>query len=385
MKRLNEIPNFRDPYEERVESVDSITGLEKITIKYGARDENNQQTSPNGTEGLLEVIKDRSYYVTYWKFANYEGGKVDVDQREAFNKAMKARVSIVEKAKALKDSDDYSKASFEFRNLMNEWKETERFHMNYEQKLWEEFNGYRNEFYNALKASHEQNAQTKKEFIEKAKRVDKSNLSDATKEILQLQKDWKTIRSAGKDVDDTLWDEFKQACDDFFAYKKENYETHTVPLQKEAYNKKKELIEKAKEITDINSGVESFKELMNLWKQAGFAGDENDALWEEFNGYQQEFFNKRRAHFDEIHKEYEENYKKKKALLEEAEHINSEAEYDRDYNFERTNRMKQITEDYKKIGHTGRERDNRLWQSLRNTMDDYFDNYGKYKAFRNMN
>ena len=121
---------------------------------------------------------------------------------------------------------------------------------------------------------------------------------------------------------------------------------------------------------------------MALWKEAGYAGRDDQKLWQQFNTHQNVFYHKKQAFYQEKHKDWDNNYKAKKELIEEADRINKDASYDHDYNHDRTERMKEIMNQFKEIGVCGRERDNQLWTSLRKSMDQYFDELRKYASFR---
>ncbi|WP_314793918.1 DUF349 domain-containing protein [Eggerthia catenaformis] len=383
MNKVKQIPDFKDPYST-VETIEYNDYLDKVTVKYGARDELNRQVSANGTEGIWTAYKDRShYYVVYWKLAKYEGSKVKIDVEKDFIKSLKQREECIRKAKETnksgKEKIDY------YKGLMNEWKSIKHFHISLEDQLWKSFQNTIQSFYDQLHEENKLGTQKKQELIEKAHSFLNSDNYDAdTKKVLSLQKQWKELGYTGKD-DYNLYQKFKKECDEFFALKKEYFKKNIEPLWNEAKAKKEKLIEEAVEacnLEDLQEAQNILRRLMVLWKEAGYAGRDDQKLWQQFNTHQNVFYHKKQVFYQEKHKDWDNNYKAKKELIEEADRINKDASYDHDYNHDRTERMKEIMNQFKGIGVCGRERDNQLWTSLRKSMDQYFDELRKYASFR---
>ena len=121
------------------------------------------------------------------------------------------------------------------------------------------------------------------------------------------------------------------------------------------------------------------KNLMDEWKSIGHAGNKvDDALWHEFNDARQEFYTRRNEHYDELSRTRSENYAKKRALVEQAKAVADGGVYSR----ENTEFMKQLSNDWKKIGFAGREHDDRIWAEFRAANDLYFDGLKKMSEQR---
>ena len=132
------------------------------------------------------------------------------------------------------------------------------------------------------------------------------------------------------------------------------------------------MIEQAKELADSTQWQqtsEKFKNLMDQWKAAGSAGREHeDRLWDAFNEQRQKFYDCRSVYYDQLHKEQDQKYLDKKALVEKAAAIAAEKTYTKKL----TEQMKGLSNEWKAIGSCGKDREDQIWDEFRSIMDDYF-------------
>ena len=89
--------------------------------------------------------------------------------------ATKVKTSLIEKAEAIKDSDDYGKTIREFRDLMEQWKKAPRGNRKKEDQLWAKFKAAQDAFYERRnadlaksEAEQQENLAKKEALIEKA-------------------------------------------------------------------------------------------------------------------------------------------------------------------------------------------------------------------------
>ena len=175
-----------------------------------------------------------------------------------FGNARQVKEDLIKKAAALVDSKDWQKTSEEFRHLMEEWKAVGSAGKEYEDQLWAAFNESRqtfyerrNVYYNELHAEQDQKYEQKKELIAKAKViVDRNEYTrENTKEMKDLNVEWKTIGSCGKDKEDQVWKEFREIMDAYFnGLKQWNEQKHQQWRQRmmDARSRKQELVQNQK-------------------------------------------------------------------------------------------------------------------------------------------
>lgn len=295
---------------------------------------------------------------------------------------IKKKEALVAEAESIQEFDNAQEANRHINQLRKKWRQVHYWESEYEEDLKNRFEAALDVFYAKYREAEKESEAAKRELIEKAKALVKSeNLKQATKEQQDLLEEWKKIASAGKDLDDALWNEFQTARQAFYDRKQEAWETMHENFEK-AKEVKKDLIQKAKELEESSEWKktsEKFRTLMTEWREAGFAGkEENDNLWEEFNTSRQKFYSRRNAFYDSLHEQQNANLKEKQALIEQARAIKDSEDYSR----ENTATMKALTITWKSIGSCGKNKDDKIWAEFREINDIYFDGLGKANAQR---
>lgn len=145
---------------------------------------------------------------------------------EVRNVNLELKRGLVEKAEALKESQDMESAAKELKNLQREWKEIGPVPGRYSNKLWNRFRAacdaffeQRREHYQGMHADENANLELKKQVIEKAKKLEAAAYEDpgkAVEAVKALQADWKEIGKVPYKQKDVVWDEFRAAIDSFF-------------------------------------------------------------------------------------------------------------------------------------------------------------------------
>jgi Domain of Unknown Function (DUF349) len=117
---------------------------------------------------------------------------------------------------------------------------------------------------------------------------------------------------------------------------------------------------------------EAIRDLQTKWKAVGSAGREKDeALWARFSTAKQAFFDNRAV-------AWEENRKRKEALVIDAETLKDSPDW-------RTagDAMKAMQTEWKNIGPAGREHEDALWNRFRVATQEFFDRRSAVFAERN--
>src|SRR5690606_312805 len=102
------------------------------------------------------------------------------------------------------------------------------------QKMWDafksatrNFNHHKNDFYKSLKPDQQTNLEKKQELLNIAKEHAKStDWNNSVQVIKKIQADWKKIGHVPRKYSDSIWKEFKQACNTFFDRYKERNNQH---------------------------------------------------------------------------------------------------------------------------------------------------------------
>lgn len=163
----------------------------------------------------------------------------------------------------------------EVKKVQDDWKKIGYASKKDNDKIWKEFRGVCNGFFDERKIFFRSKDDVdkvardqKKELIEKANEFkNASDFSLATKGLIQLQKQWKTVKNAGR-YERPLWEEFRKVCDAFFNRKEEASKELKQSLI-DNFNVKKEALSlfKKQEIgsdTDLSSIKESIASFLSI-------------------------------------------------------------------------------------------------------------------------
>ena len=244
--------------KELIEKLKGLLALDKIkeieTQLHALQDEWNTLGGTNQEE--WEKIKDE-----YWSTVNavYEKIRKFYDgRREEQAQNVEQKKKLIETAKEvntdeLTEHKHWQKASEKILKLQEEWKKIGFGPRDENEAIWNEFRAVCNAFFAKKKAFYgERNDQfseikAKKEALI-AEAVAVKEITDwkaGTQKILNLQKRWKDIGSAGPKYENQLWKKFREPIDAFFAAK-DNHFKSLDEAGKENLEKKKALIEKIK-------------------------------------------------------------------------------------------------------------------------------------------
>ncbi len=140
-----------------------------------------------------------------------------------------------------------------------------------------------------------------------------------------LVDEWKKLpkpTAEQRPATDALWERFRTARRSFDKARKVHRDEQD-RKRAAAVAAKNALAEQAEALadsTDWQSTAAAFRDLMEQWKKAGFAGKRDDeALWQRFRGAQEKFFSARKQTFNARDNEQKQNLTAKKALVVKAE------------------------------------------------------------------
>lgn len=139
-----------------------------------------------------------------------------------------------------------------------------------------------------------------------------------------LVEEWKKIPRVDREVEQKLWERIKTARAEFDKARR----LHNQEVEKAhaaARQRKEKLVEQAVALstsTDFGPTAAAYRDLMDQWKAAGFAGKPtDDQLWEKFRAAQDVFFAARKAANSARSTEWAENTAKKQAIIAQAQEL----------------------------------------------------------------
>lgn len=281
-----------------------------------------------------------NYHYLVEKFYDYI--KINRELRDLdLKKNYEAKISLCEKAEEFL-LDPSPVASFQkLQKLHEQWREIGPVAKEFKETLWERFkevtskiNKRHQEFYDSLRDEQKKNLDAKIVLCDKAEELVNEPLTSTkewnhkSKELIELQKVWKTIGYAPRKDNAKIYQRFREACDKFFAIKREYYLQLKDQIDAN-YKIKLEICEKAEAISNSEEWKKSTDELIALqkeWKKVGPVPRKfSDDVWKRFRAACDAFFNRKSEHFSGIDKKYEDNLTQKEALIAEIKaYVSSE-------------------------------------------------------------
>ena len=302
----------------------------------------------------------RNYQLYVEQF--YDLLKLNSEAREYdFKKNLEAKTRLCEAAEKLADEADVISAFHQLQKLHQEYRETGPVARELREEIWQRFkaastvvNKRHQEHFEGLRAREEENLAKKTALCEQVEAICKEeNKGSAdwerhTKQIIDIQGEWKTIGFAPQKMNVKIFERFRAACDDFFSRKAQYFRSLKESFHENA-EKKRALIEKAKalqESTDWKSTSDKLINLQREWKTIGVVPKKlGDQLWEEFLGACNKFFEARNAAGVNTRSDERENLEKKRSIIEQLKALSADA----GENLQE--KVQQLVEEYQQVGH----------------------------------
>lgn len=363
--------------------------IEKIKAMATSPDETNK--SYNEFKELQQQWKDiknvpadraselwRNYQLYVEQF--YDLLKLNSEAREYdFKKNLETKTKLCEAAEKLADEEDVISAFHQLQELHQQYRETGPVAKELREQIWTRFkaastviNKRHQQHFEDLRSKEEENLTLKTALCEKVEEISKlenktaSDWEKRSKEIIDIQNQWKTIGFAPQKMNVKIFERFRAACDDFFGRKSEFFKE-----MKQAYaaniEKKKALVEKAQALADSTDWKVTSDKLINLqkeWKTIGVVPKKiGDQLWHDFLNACNKFFEARNAANAGARNEERENLEKKRSIIEQIKALVADAA-----NATRE-KVQALTDEYNKVGHVPYKEKDALYAAYHEALD----------------
>ena len=336
----------------------------------------------------------RNYQLYVEQF--YDLLKLNSEARELdFKKNLEAKTHLCEAAEKLAEEEDVISAFHQLQKLHQEYREIGPVAKELREEIWQRFkaastviNKRHQQHFEDLRAREEENLTKKTALCEKVEAIcaeENKNSADwerHTKEIIEIQAEWKTIGFAPQKMNVKIFERFRAACDTFFANKAEHFRTMKDTFR-ENVEKKRALIEKAKALQDSTEWRSTSDKLIALqkeWKTIGMVPKKlGDQLWEEFLGACNKFFEARNAQGADQRNEERQNLEKKLDVIERLKKAAEEA------GDELQATVQQLVEEYNSIGHVPFREKDKLYKQYHEVLDKLYKEMNVNVAKRRLN
>ena len=336
----------------------------------------------------------RNYQLYVEQF--YDMLRLNSEAREYdFKKNKEQKERLCKAAEDLADEEDVISAFHQLQKLHQEYREIGPVAKELREEIWNRFkaastiiNKRHQQHFEGVRAKEEDNLARKTALCEKVEAIAaKENKGSGdwekhTKEIIDIQTEWKTIGFAPQKMNVKIFERFRAACDDFFGRKAE-YFKGLKDTFKENADKKRALIEKAKALqdsTDWKSTGDKFIALQKEWKTIGIVPKKlGDQLWAEFLGACNKFFEARNAAGAGQRNEEHANLDKKREVIEKLKAVAQET----GDNIQE--KVQKLVEEYNAIGHVPFKEKDKIFEEYHAVLDKLYKDLNISVAKRRLN
>ena len=210
---------------------------------------------PNVQRRELQAEYSRLIELFYYNINIYRELQInDLKKNQELKQQITEKIALLEEEKSINQVDTL------IHQYLDEWdqvgptfqEEWEKIRDDFKTAVSKVFDRIR-EHRKEVKGEHDGHFALKRELVSKVEEISKKDLTEVrdvqswTKEVIDIQKQWKKIGYAGRGKNDKVWHEFRQACDAYFA-KRDVFLKESNAEFKNARDRKQVLIDKAKEI-----------------------------------------------------------------------------------------------------------------------------------------
>lgn len=244
-------------------------------------------------------------------------------------------------------------------------------------KLVAEFKDARNEYLREEEARKEANLERKKAIVAEIESLaaDIDNVNLHFPKFQELQKAFKESGEVPATSETEIWKNFKSVEEKFYDCLSVNKELRALDFKKN-FELKRNLVEQAKALAEVEDVVEAARRLQNLhseWRETGPVAKEiREEIWEEFKAASQ-VVNKRHQEYFESRKETEKaNEEGKTKICEEIEAIDTAALTSFSAWDEAQEKIKDMQARWRTFGPAARKVNNELYARFRKSCDEFF-------------
>lgn len=261
---------------------------------------------------------------------------------QEYSHNLEKRQHIIERAKQLEQEPVIQKALNELQYLHKLWKEeAEPVAEEFREKTWEEFKEISNKIHErkselsaAIETEQNENLEKKNQIIAEIKKLSEPSENpnhnywqNAIKRVEELRSEFLKTGSVPRKLSNQNWNDFKTTLRAFNTTKNSYYKSLKGSQQANLEEKLK-LIQTAQDNQNNEEwdiAVPLFKKLQEDWKKIGHVPKSmTNKIWDEFRDACNAFFNNYREKSNASTDNWKENYKNKKALLDELKTVTNE-------------------------------------------------------------
>ena len=327
-------------------------------------------------ESANELWRNYQLYVEQF----YDLLKLNSEAREYdFKKNLGLKTHLCEAAEKLAEETDVVSAFHQLQELHQQYREIGPVAKELREDIWGRFkaastviNKRHQQHFERLRSMEQENLNRKTALCEQVEAIAgeenkaASDWEKHAKQIIEIQKEWKTIGFAPQKMNVKIFERFRTACDDFFTRKTLFFKELKEKFHENA-EKKRALIERAQALedsTEWKATSDKFIALQKEWKAVGMVPKKlGDKLWAEFLAACNHFFEARNAAGGNPYAAERENLEKKRNIItrlhELAEQKTEEVE----------EQVHNLIDEYNAVGHVPFKEKDKLYKEYHDILD----------------
>jgi len=337
--------------------------------------------------GSVPQAKLKDLWDTYHHHVEnfYDFIKINKELRDLdLKKNLETKMEICEKSEELLVEPSIIKAFNVLQKYHEQWREVGPVPRDKKDELWERFkaatsiiNKKHQDYFEGRKSEQKKNLDAKIALCEKVEEIANTEIDvhrdwdERSKELIELQKIWRTIGFAPKKDNNKIYERFRIASDKFFDRKREFYNQN-----KEEQNTNLQLktdlcvqAEALKDSTEWKKTADEFIAIQRAWKEIGPVPRKfSDVIWKRFRAACDFFFENKSKHFSSIDGEQLDNLRMKKELLEEVKQFALTGDDGADLD-----KLKDFQRRFTDIGHVPFKDKDAIQNDFRDVINKHFD------------
>lgn len=408
---LKQYQDLRNEHNKKIDEIKEINLQKKYEIIEEIKALINNKESINKTFhefrelqnrwreiGLVPQAKLKDLWETYHHHVEnfYDFIKINKELRDLdLKKNLEIKMEICEKTEELLVEPSIIKAFNILQKYHEQWREVGPVPRDKKDELWERFkaatsiiNKKHQDYFESRKSDQKKNLDAKIALCEKVEEIANTPVEnhreweEKSKELIELQKVWRTIGFAPKKENNKIYERFRTASDSFFDHKREFYNQN----KEEQINNlqlKTDLCVQAealKDSTDWKKTADEFINIQKAWKEIGPVPRKySDVIWKRFRAACDYFFENKAKHFSSIDGEQSENLRKKRELLEEVKRFSLTGDDSADLD-----KLKEFQRTFTEIGHVPFKEKDAIQNEFRDVINRHFDSLRIDEKRRNL-
>ncbi|MDR2131559.1 MAG: DUF349 domain-containing protein [Odoribacteraceae bacterium] len=317
--------------EELKELIQKEESLNKTFQEFRTLQERWRGTGIVPQANLNDLLE--TYHLHVENFYNYI--KINRELRDLdLKKNLDSKMALCEQAERLVEENNIGHAFRQLQQLHAQWKEIGPVPNDQKELIWERFKGATGKineayhrFFDSLREEQENNLKVKEDICVRAEAIvgltpkTSSEWNTLTKQVLELQEEWKHSGTIPQKERNKLYKRFRNACDLFFNSKRAFYQKQQEEQEKNLVLKVAlcEKVEALQHDTEWRTTTDKIIALQREWKKIGPVPKKHaNKIWLRFRAACDVFFENKAANSKSTGTNQRHNLTLKKALIEEV-------------------------------------------------------------------